>query len=54
MPKQGYDDLASAKTEIADYIVGYYSQLRPHSFNNYQSPVEKEKQFFNQSLLVAV
>ncbi|VWX31047.1 conserved hypothetical protein [Moraxellaceae bacterium 17A] len=36
------------------YILGYYSQVRPHSFNIYLTPVEKEKQFFNQNLLKAV
>lgn len=49
MPKHGYDDVTCAKLDIADYIVGYYCQVRPHSFNDYLTPVEKEKQFFNQN-----
>ena len=54
MPKRGYDDLAQARVDVASYIVGYYSQVRPHSFNDYLTPVEKEKQFFNQNLLEPV
>jgi len=30
MPKTGYDSFAQAKNEIINYIVGYYSQVRPH------------------------
>jgi len=54
MPKHGYDDVTCAKLDIADYIVGYHCQVRPHSFNDYLTPVEKEKQFFNQNLLEPV
>lgn len=43
-----------ANTDVASYILGYYSQIRPHSFNNYLSPVEKERQFFNKTLLEVV
>ncbi|VXB68140.1 conserved hypothetical protein [Enhydrobacter sp. AX1] len=39
---------------MASYIIGYYSQIRSHRFNNYLTPVEKENQFFNQSLLKTV
>ncbi len=54
MPRKGYDDLACARVDVASYIIGYYSQVRPHSFNDYLTPVEKEIQFFNQNLLKAV
>ena len=50
----GYDDLAQARVDVASYIIGYYSQVRPHSFNDYLTPVEKEIQFLNQNLLKAV
>ena len=43
-----------ANTDVASYILGYYSQIKPHSFNNYLSPVEKERQFFNKTLLEVV
>nr|WP_305884405.1 MULTISPECIES: IS3 family transposase [unclassified Moraxella] len=54
MPKHGYENIHEAKVDVASYILGYYSQLRPHSFNNYLSPVEKERQFFNKTLLGVV
>lgn len=54
MPLNGYDDLAQASVDVASYILGYYCQVRPHTFNNYLTPVQKEKQFFNQNLLKTV
>ncbi len=33
-----------AKTEIIDYIIGYYSQIRPHQHNDGLAPnVAEEK-----------
>ncbi|USZ14734.1 integrase core domain-containing protein [Moraxella sp. FZFQ2102] len=49
MPKHGYENIQEAKVDVANYILGYDSQLRPHSFNNYLSPVEKERRFFNKT-----
>ena len=54
MPKGGYGDIAEAKSAITDYIWGYYQTVRPHAFNNYLTPVEKEKRYFNQNLLSGV
>jgi putative transposase len=54
MPRKGYDDLAQARVDVASYIIGCYSQVRSHSFNDYLTSVEKEIQFFNQNLLKAV
>ena len=54
MPKGGYENIAEASTAIADYIWGYYQIVRPHRFNNYLSPLEKEKRYFNQNLLSVV
>ena len=54
MPLDGYKDLALARVDVASYILGYYCQVRPHHFNNYLTPVEKEKQFFSENLLDAV
>jgi transposase InsO family protein len=45
---------AETSTAIADYIWGYYQTVRPHRFNNYLSPLEKEKRYFNQNLLSVV
>ena len=54
MPKGGYEDIADAKQAICDYIWGYYQSVRPHSFNDYLTPLEKEKRYFNKNLLSAV
>ncbi len=54
MPKGGYEDIAEAKCAISDYIWGYYQTVRPHSFNNYLPPAEKERRYFNQNLLSGV
>ncbi len=49
MPKNGYENMTEAKTAIVDYIWGYYQTIRPHAFNDYLSPAEKEKRYFNQT-----
>lgn len=54
MPKGGYEDMAEASRAISDYIWGYYQSVRPHSFNDYLPPAEKEKRYFNQNLLSGV
>jgi len=54
MPKGGYDNIAGAKIAIVDYIWGYYQTVRPHSFNDYLTPLEKEKRYFNKNLLSGV
>ncbi|GAA0799638.1 hypothetical protein GCM10009110_07060 [Psychrobacter piscatorii] len=54
MPKGGYEDTAEASSAISDYIWGYYQTVRPHSFNHYLSPAEKERRYFNQNLLSGV
>lgn len=54
MPKGGYENIAEASSAISNYIWGYYQSVRPHSFNNYLTPAEKEKRYFNQNLLSSV
>ena len=54
MPKGGYENIAEAKSAIVDYIWGYYQTVRPHRFNSYLPPDEKEKRYFNQNLLSVV
>ena len=48
------DKTRTVQVDVASYIIGYYRQVRPHSFNDYLTLVEKEIQFFNQNLLDAV
>ena len=33
LPKTGYQSFSEAKHCIDDYIIGYYSKIRPHSYN---------------------
>ena len=54
MPKSGYENIAEAKSAIVDYIWGYYQIVRPHRFNSYLPPAEKEKRYFNQNPLSVV
>jgi len=49
VPTTGYRSFVDAKYEITRYITGYYSQLRPHTFNNGLSPNEAEARFRNAS-----
>ena len=44
----GYSrNFAEAKQKIGDYIYGYYSRLRPHSYNGGLTPNESEKRYWN-------
>ena len=53
-PKGGYENILEAKSAITDYIWGYYQTVRPHTFNNYLTPAEAEKRYFNKNLLSGV
>jgi len=44
VPQTGYRSFEQARHSIIDYVVGYYSQVRPHSHNNGLSPNEAERQ----------
>jgi len=44
VPKKGYQNLNEAKAHIQRYLLGYYNQRRPHSFNGGLPPVHAEKQ----------
>lgn len=37
-----YRSFAEGKYEITRYIIGYYSQLRPHQYNDGLTPNEPE------------
>lgn len=47
VPTIGYRSFAEAKQKIGDYIHGYYSRLRPHSYNGGLTPNESEKRYWN-------
>jgi putative transposase len=42
MPETGYQDFVEAEGSIINYIIGYYSSVRPHQHNNGKSPNEVE------------
>jgi putative transposase len=53
IPEVGYDSFEAAKHDIMDYVIGYYSQLRPHTHNNGLAPNEAEKLYWNAHKTVA-
>lgn len=53
IPVEGYGDLESAKHHIVKYLIGYYSQQRPHSFNGGLAPNQKEREYFKNFKAVA-
>ncbi len=46
VPTIGYSSFAEAEREILDYILGYYSQLRPHHYNSGLAPNESERRYW--------
>jgi putative transposase len=53
VPTLGYGSLAEANSSIVDYIIGYYSQVRPHQHNGGISPNAAEARYWNASKTVA-
>ena len=53
VPTTGYNDFQDAKRSIIDYIVGYYSQVRPHQHNDGVSPNASERRFWFEYKTVA-
>lgn len=45
MPKTGWPDYLSAKHAVNNYILKYYSRIRPHQHNNGLSPCQKEEAY---------
>ncbi len=53
IPSTGYDSFAEAKHEIIDYIIGYYSQVRPHRHNDGLAPNVAEEKYWIEYKTVA-
>ena len=53
IPEVGYSSFEEAKHNITDYILGYYSQFRPHANNGGLPPNEAEKHYWNDYKTVA-
>ena len=49
----GYVSFSDAAHAITDYIVGYYSALRPHEYNGGLTPNESENRYWKNSNAVA-
>lgn len=45
MSSTGYSSLIEAENAIVKYIIGYYSKVRSHSYNDDLTPNESEKRF---------
>ncbi|MXS85847.1 hypothetical protein ABO04_07985 [Nitrosomonas sp. HPC101] len=43
VPSMGYHSLAAARKDIGSYLMGYYNQQRPHSFNGGLAPTVAEE-----------
>ena len=46
IPWRGYQSFREAKNSIIDYLIGYYSQTRPHQHNRGLSPNMAEQQYW--------
>jgi len=46
IPTTGYQSFIVAKIEIIDYIIGYYSQIRPHQHNDGLAPNVAEEKYW--------
>ncbi len=46
IPTTGYRNFSEAKHCINDYIIGYYSEIRPHSYNGGLTPNESEYRYW--------
>lgn len=49
MPAFGYHSLPAARKDISSYLIGYYNQDRPHTFNGGLPPTELEEKLKNVS-----
>ena len=53
VPEVGYSSFGEAKQAITNYIIGYYSQFRPHTHNEGLSPNNAEEQYWSDYKTVA-
>lgn len=53
VPVTGYINFSEVAHAITDYIVGYYSALRPHGYNGGVPPNESESRYWKNSKAVA-
>ncbi len=46
VPTYGYHSFTQAQHHIVKYLIGYYSQLRPHKHNTGMSPNQAEEKYW--------
>lgn len=46
IPTTGYRSFTEAENAVVKYIIGYYCQVRPHSYNGGLTPNESEKRYW--------
>lgn len=51
--KVGYRSFEEARSRVTDYLMGYYSRLRPHTHNNGMTPVMAEQRYWKAQKAVA-
>ncbi|MNE54983.1 hypothetical protein D3C80_1498000 [compost metagenome] len=42
IPTTGYVDQAQAEADVLRYRTDYYNHQRPHSYNHFQTPAQRE------------
>jgi len=47
MPTVGYQSLVQANAAVVNYIMGYYSKVRPHQHNGGLTPNQSERRYWN-------
>lgn len=53
VPEIGYPCFAAAKQSVTDYMIGYYSALRPHKYNGGLPPNVAEQAYWKTQKTVA-
>ena len=53
IPETGFQSFVEAKQIVLEYIIGYYSEIRPHSHNDGLTPNESERRYWLNSKTVA-
>jgi putative transposase len=53
VPQIGYSSIDKAKSDILNYMIGYYSQVRPHRHNQGLTPNVAEVKYWNDYYSVA-
>tara|TARA_B110000014_G_scaffold261735_1_gene254063 strand:+ start:497 stop:856 length:360 start_codon:yes stop_codon:yes gene_type:complete len=53
IPTTGYRSFTEAENAVVKYIMGYYNEVRPHSYNGRLTPNESDKRYWLEYKCVA-